>query len=179
MAPDRGSVPLSTDDLREVAGFAAACAQTVLAVYESAHLGDPRPREAIDAAWAFARGGRRGKALRDTAWAALRAAGTADTESAGQAARAAMAAAGAAYLHPLADATQVGHLLGAAAHAARAAELVAGDDRAVGADHVRRALENATPLLVEVLRRYPPAPPGGGRIGELQRELDLALRGAT
>jgi hypothetical protein len=40
----------------------------------------------------------------------------------------------AAYLHPLADAHQVKHILGAAAHAARAAELVAGDDRDVGAE---------------------------------------------
>jgi hypothetical protein len=28
-----------------------------------------------------------------------------------------------------------------------------------------------------VLRRYPAAPPGGKRVGELIRELDRALRG--
>ena len=91
--------------------------------------------------------------------------------------RAAMAAAGAAYLHPLADAHQVKHILGAAAYAARAAELMAGDDRTVGATHIEQAGRRATPLLVKVLSRYPAAPPGGGRVGELVGDLDAALRG--
>ena len=68
-------------------------------------------------------------------------------------------------------------LLGAAAHAARAAELVAGDDRAVGAELVERTRRRATPGVVDVLRRYPAAPVGGGRVGELLRDLDGALRG--
>ena len=72
-------------------------------------------------------------------------------------------AASAAYLHPLADAHQVKHILGAAAHAARAAELIAGDDRDVGAEHIEQARRRATPAVVEVLKRYPAAPPGGGR----------------
>ena len=88
-----------------------------------------------------------------------------------------MAAAGAAYLHPLADAHQVKHILGAAAYAARAAELMAGDDRTVGAAHIEQAGRRATPLLVKVLSRYPAAPPGGGRVGELVGDLDAALRG--
>jgi hypothetical protein len=92
------------------------------------------------------------------------------------AARAAMCAASAAYLHPLADAHQVKHILGAAAHAARAAELVASDDRDVGADHIEQARRRATPVVVDVLSRYPTAPPGGGRVGELLRDLDGALR---
>jgi hypothetical protein len=87
-----------------------------------------------------------------------------------------MSAASAAYLHPLADAHQVKHILGAAAHAARAAELVAGDDRDVGAGAIERARRRATPAVVDVLRRYPAAPPGGGRVGELLRDLDEALR---
>jgi hypothetical protein len=163
-------------DLREVTQYAAESAQETLAVFEGAHPADSRPREAIDAAWTFARGGKRGKTLRDTAWAALRAAKEADTAAAGDAARAAMAAAGAAYLHPLADAHQVKHILGAAAHAARAAELGAGEDRDVGAAHIERAARRATPAVVAVLRRYPAAPPGGGRVGELIRTLDQALR---
>jgi hypothetical protein len=93
----------------------------------------------------------------------------------GDAARAAMCAASAAYLHPLADAHQVKHILGAAAHAARAAELVASDDRDVGADHIEQARRRATPVVVDVLSRYPTAPPGGGRVGELLRDLDGAL----
>ena len=167
---------LSTDDLRAVTAFAAGCAEAVLELFEADRPDDPRPRAAIDAAWAFARGGQRGKALRDTAWAALKAAGGADTAAAGAAARAATAAAGAAYLHPLAQATQVKHIHGAAAHAARAAELAAGDDRAVGAAHVAEAARRASPAVVDVLSRYPSSPDRGGRVGELIRLLDAALR---
>jgi Imm-5 like putative immunity protein len=166
---------LSTDDLRAVTAFAAGCAEAVLGIFEADRPADPRPRAAIAAAWAFARGGERGKVLRDTAWAALKAAGDADGP-AREAARAAMAAAGAAYLHPLPQATQVKHILGAAAHAARATELAAGDDPAVGAEHVTKAARQAPPAVVDVLSRYPAAPDGGGRVGELIRLLDAALR---
>jgi hypothetical protein len=177
VANETGAIVLSMQDLREVTRYAAESAQGVLAIFEEAHPADSRPRDAIVAAWTFARGGKRGKALRDTAWAALRAARDADTATAGEAARAAMYAASAAYLHPLADAHQVKHILGAAAHAARVAELIAGDVRHVGAEHIEQARRRATPAVVEVLKRYPPAPPGGGRVGELLRDLDMALRG--
>ena len=179
MANRTGGIVLSMRDLREVTGHAAESAQGVLEIFERAHPADPRPRDAIDAAWTFARGGKRGKTLRDTAWAAHRAARDADTAAAADAARAAMCAASAAYLHPLADANQVKHILGAAAHAARAAELMAGDDRDVGADHIEQARRRVTPVVVEVLSRYPPAPPGGGRVGEPLRDLDVALRGRS
>jgi hypothetical protein len=76
----------------------------------------------------------------------------------------------------LAEATQVRHVLGAAARAARALELSAGDDPAVGAEHLGRARSLAGPVVVDVLRRYPPAPRGGGRVGELLRQLDASLR---
>ena len=175
MANRTGGIVLSMQDLREVTRYAVESAQEVLEIFERAHPTDSRPRDAIDAAWMFARGGKRGKTLRDTAWTALKAAREADT--AGDAARAAMCAASAAYLHPLAKATQVKHILGAAAHAARAAELMAGDDRDVGADHIEQARRRATPAVVEVLKRYPAAPPGGGRVGELLRDLDEAPRG--
>lgn len=87
-----------------------------------------------------------------------------------------MNAAAAAYLHPLADAHQVKHILGAAAHAARAVELMADDDREVGAEYIEQARRRAAPVVVAVLRRYPSAPAGGGRVGELLRDLDAALR---
>jgi len=179
VANETSEIVLSMQDLREVTCYAAESAQEALEIFESAHPADTRPRDAIDAAWTFARGGKRGKTLRDTAWAALRAAREADTAGAGDAARAALCAASAAYLHPLADAHQVKHILGAAAHAARAAELTARDDRDVGADHIERARRRATPVVVEVLGRYPEAPPGGGRVGELLRDLDEALRGRS
>ena len=90
--------------LSRVTRYAAESAQQVLEIFERAHPADSRPRDAVNAAWTFARGGERGKSLRDTAWAALKAAQDADTAAAGEAARAAMCAASAAYLHPLADA---------------------------------------------------------------------------
>jgi hypothetical protein len=176
VANETGEIVLSMRDLRGVAGYAAESAQDALEIFERAHPSDSRPRDAIDAAWTFARGGKRGKTLRDTAWAAHKAARDADTAAAGDAARAAMCAASAAYLHPLADAHQVKHILGAAAHAARAAELLAGDDRDVGAAHLEQARRRATPVVVDVLSRYSAALPGGGRVGELLRDLDAALR---
>jgi hypothetical protein len=150
-----------------------------LAVFERDRPEDPRPRAAIDTAQAFADGGGRTAALRASAWAAHRAAQ--ETRDAGHAAasaaaRAAADAAGAAFLHPLAHATQVRHILGAAAHAARAFELTAGDDPAVGAARITRSRDLANPVVVDVLRRYPAAPHGGGRVGELLRQLDASLR---
>jgi hypothetical protein len=90
--------------------------------------------------------------------------------------RAAGDAVGAAFLHPLPKATQVKHILGSAAHAARAFELSAGDDPAVGLDRIAQSRMLASPVVVDVLRRYPSAPPGGGRVGELIRTLDGSLR---
>lgn len=176
MVSDKEKVALSMQDLREVTSYAAECAQGVLDVFERIQPDDARPRDAIDTAWAFSRGGERGKLLRTTALAAQKAANSMDSEAACAAARAAMCAASAAYLHPLADAHQVKHILGAAAHAARAAELVAGDDKNIGANHIEQAQRLATPALIDVLKRYPEAPSGGGRVGELMRKLDQALR---
>ncbi|MPY31460.1 exonuclease SbcC [Streptomyces adustus] len=179
MAEDEYEIALSKQDLREVTAFAAACAEAVLEVFEADQPDDSRPRDAVEAALEFARGGERGKSLRDTAWAALKAAKSTDTAAAREAAWAAMSAAGAAYLHPLAKATQVKHILGAGAHAARAAELAASRDPGVGAEHVERAVHRATPVVVDVLKRFPAAPDGGGRVGELIRMLDADLRSLT
>ncbi|MFD2079020.1 hypothetical protein SAMN05421678_102285 [Actinopolymorpha cephalotaxi] len=179
MAEESARIELSLAELREVAGYAAACALPALAIFEPARPDDQRPRDAIEAAQAFADGAERTKVLRDNAWAAQRAATEArdaGQAAASEAARAALAAAGAAYLHPLAKATQIKHILGSAAHAARAFELSAGDAPAVGADHLAQARSLASPAVVDVLRRYPPAPRGGGRVGELIRELDAELR---
>ncbi|MFC1417483.1 putative immunity protein [Streptacidiphilus cavernicola] len=181
MASEAAEFVLSMGDLREVTAFAEVCAREVLGIFEDERPEDSRPRRAIDTAREFAGGGKRGKALRDAAWAALKAAKEAQPAAA-EAARAAMAAAGAAYLHPLPNASQVKHILGSAAHAARAAELAAdadraaGTDRAVGDERVAEAVRHATPALVDVLKRYPAAPAGGGRVGELTRLLDAALR---
>jgi immunity protein 5 of polymorphic toxin system len=218
------AIELSLSELREVTRYAVACATPALRVFEAARPGDPRPREALDAAQAFADGGARTRAIRDCAWAAHRA--YQETRDAGQtaaseAARAAVAAAGAAFLHPLAKATQVLHILGPAGHAARALELEAGDDHKVGADFLAwaeaqagtqtgagtgtqtgagtgtqtearpgaqaEARPGARPearprvltggTVVDVLTRYPAAPDGRGRVGELVRALNARLRG--
>jgi hypothetical protein len=169
------NIELTMDELRAVTGFAVACAEPALAIFERDCPGDPRPRAAIDAARAFAEGARRTKAIRDAAWAAHRAAQEtrdADQPAASDAARAALAAASAAFLHPLAKATQVPHILGAAAHTARAFEL----DGDTGTRHIERARALANPTVVTVLSRFPNAPSGRGRPGELMRQLDAALR---
>ena len=168
---------LDMEDLREVVAYAADSAADALDFFERSYPFDCRPREAIDTARLFARGGKRIRLLRDAAWAALRSAQDAEDAAASHAARAAMCAPSSAYLHPLARSTQVRHILGAAGHAARAAELAAGDVPAIAADHVARACRRATPRLVEILCRYPAAPSGGGRVGELLRTLDVMLRG--
>ncbi|MCP3805035.1 exonuclease SbcC [Allokutzneria sp. A3M-2-11 16] len=181
-ADENFTIELSMEELREVTRFSVACAEPALTIFERTCPSDPRPRAAIDAARAFADGAKRSKVIRDAAWAAQRAyqvTRDAGQSAASDAARAAVAAASAAYLHPLAKATQMLHILGAAAHAARAFELDAGDDRAVGADHIGKTLILASPVVVGVLLRFPAAPNGRGRVGELVRTLDVSLRRST
>ena len=166
---------LTVEELREVVRFAAQGAEQVLGVFERAHSGDRRPRAAIEAAWEFANGARRTKLQRVAALDAHRAAKDAPTAAARHAAHAAGDAASAAYLHPLAKSHQLGHILGADAHAAYTEELLAGDP-SVGVQRVARAAERATPLLLDVLRRYPAAPVGLSRVSVLMKALDDALR---
>ncbi|MDI2129082.1 putative immunity protein [Yinghuangia seranimata] len=171
-------IELSDDELRAVTGYAADCARRTLALYEETHPGDTRPRDAVDAADAFAAGGRRTNALRQHGWAAFKAAQEATTPAAADAARAASHAAGAAFLHPLASPHQVKHILGAAAHAARAEELASPDhDPDIASHSLALARDHAPSAVRGVLKRLPPAPPGGGPAGALIRDLDAALRG--
>ncbi|MBB1245962.1 exonuclease SbcC [Streptomyces durbertensis] len=180
MATEPGFIELSEDELRGVAGFASASARRVLPLFEAGAPADARAREAVEAAEVFAAGGRRTAELRRRAWAAHHAAREAaarEGEAAVvDAARAASHAAAAAYLHPRASAHQVKHVLGAAAHAARAEELAVGEVGNVGAEALERARAEAPPAVVAVLGRLPVAPPGGGRVGAFIRELDAALR---
>ncbi|NED11867.1 putative immunity protein [Streptomyces sp. SID9124] len=170
----RGDFELSMDELRVVARYAAEAAQGVLAVFEDAHPGDGRPRAAIDAAWEFVEGAPRTRLQRVASMDAHRAAKDAGTEAARLAAQAAGDAAAAAYLHPIAKAHQVGHILRAAANAARIAEI---EDPGAGDRALEGARERATPVLIDVLRRYPPAPTGRSRTAQLMTALDTALRG--
>ncbi len=164
------------DELRVVARYAVEAAEGALHVFEDERADDPRPRQAIEAAREFASGAARTTLQRLAAVAAHRAAKEVTATAAQHAAMAAGDAAAAAYLHPLANATQVGHILRAAAHAARAAEASAGDDVRVGEAVIERARHRASPALIDVLRRYPPAPAGRSRVAELMASLDTALR---
>jgi hypothetical protein len=164
------------EELRVVARYVTESAQDVLPVFEEAVPGDPRPRAAIDAAWEFVNGARRTKLQRVTSLDAHRAAKEAGTETARLAARSAGDAAAAAYLHPISRATQVGHILRAAASAARIAEMDAGDDPAAGETVIEQARQRATPVLISVLCRYPPAPTAKNRVAQLMSYLDSSLR---
>lgn len=164
---------LTMDELRTVVRFAADCAQELIPEFDAVAPEDSRPRDAIDAARAFADGARRSNQQRTAAFASHRAAKEVSDETARLAALACGDAAAAAYLHPIARASQVGHILRAAACAARVAELKTGttDD-----DRVRDLAESATPPLPEILRRYPEAPTGRSRISQLMSALDSAIR---
>jgi len=176
VSTESDKIELSEHELREIAGYAADCARRALSIFEQNLPADTRPRDAIDAAHAFAGGGQRTGALRQSAWAAYRAAREAGSPAAVDAARAASHAAAAAYLHPKASAHQVKHLLGAAGHAARAEELASGEDQRVTAGTLEWARHHAPTAVTAVLGRLPAAPPGGGRVGEFIRDLDAALR---
>ena len=171
-----GRVELTTHDLRVVARFAVETARNALPIFEQSCPDDGRPRAALEAAWVFAEGAKRTNLQRTSALAAHTAAREAPTEAAREAARAAGHAAAAAYLHPLAAPTQVRHILGAAACAARAVELAAGGDPRVGTASLAEARRRATPELIAVLTRYPTAPSGGNRVAQLVKELDTSLR---
>ena len=169
---------LTMEELRVVARFAAECAAEVLPIFERDRPEDSRPRAALEAAWTFANGDRRTRLQRVTAVAAHRAAGQTSNDAAAAAARAAGDAAASAYLHPLAQASQGGHILRAAALAARAVEVEAGGDPSVGDRAIEQASRHAPAVLVEVLHRYPPAPVAKQRVGQLWKALDTLLRSA-
>lgn len=173
-----GDFALTTDELRAVARYAADAAAAVLPVFTQACPDDPRPAAALDAARVFVGGAPRTMLQRVTSLDAHRAAAVAPSEAARLAAQAAGDAASAAYLHPIAKAHQVGHILRASANAARIAELAAGDDPAAGLAAVEAAAARARtmPVVVDVLRRYPPAPAGRSRQAVLLAALDAALR---
>jgi rifampin ADP-ribosylating transferase len=171
-----GDFELSVDELRAIAGYAHACAAPALVVYRKACPDDPRPAAALEAARVFADGAPRTWLQRTAAADAHRAARDAPNQAARHAATAAGDAAAAAYLHPLANATQVRHILGAAAHAARAAELARGDDPVVAEYVITAAAGRAQPVVVDVLARYPRAPRGRTRVAVLMERLDSLLR---
>lgn len=176
MGEVHGDFELTLDELRVVARFATESAQDVLPIFECKLPDDPRPRAALDAAWDFISGGRRTNGLRSASFDAHRAAKEAPNEVTRLAAQSAGDAASAAYLHPIVKAHQVGHILRASANAARIAEIEAIDNPDIVSTTMERLRQRATPVLIDVLRRYPPAPKGNSRAASLMSALDAALR---
>ncbi|MFE0750501.1 putative immunity protein [Gordonia sp. NPDC058843] len=170
---------LTDDDLRVVVRYATGWAEEVLPVFERVRPDDARPRAAIEAARQFTGGARRSALQRTAAFAAHRAAKTAPSEAARLAAQAAGDAAAAAYLHPIAKAHQVGHILRAPANWAYIAELESGGDPAVGNAMTETVCKRTPPELVEVLSRYPQPSGGASRVAVLMADLDNRLRGTS
>jgi hypothetical protein len=170
------SIELSLDDLRQLGLWTADCAARGLRWFEEVAPSDGRPREAIEAVREFGAGGSRTKQLRLVALAALAAAREAGDPVAEAAGRAAGYAASSAYLHPLAKATQVRHIVGPAQYQAYAQELAAGDP-SVGDAEIQWAIEHAPSSVRELIRRYPDGQPGRTRLGTLHRQLEAGLRG--
>ena len=162
-------VQLTLDDIRHVAGFAAACARCALPIFEASHPNDLWPRSEIDGAESFAETGHRTAELRRLAWDAHKAAREITESTATDAALAAMHAAGAAFLHPLYSPHQVKHILGSAVH------LVLTDSNVV-AEQTEWIHRHADVTVRSVLRRFPPPAAGRTRFGTLLTQLDTELR---
>lgn len=165
---------LTLDELRAVTAFNVACAERVIDVFEDALPGDLRPRAALESAAVFAQGGPRANAQRIGALAAHRAAKDIAL-AASHAAMAAGDAAASAYLHPLADAVQVGHILRGPAHCV-IAQMQRPVEPASNAGAVRLVLDLVTPLVVDVLLRYPRAVVSRREVATVMCELDATLR---
>jgi hypothetical protein len=168
-------IPLALDELRQLSLWTADCAEQALPIFEAAAPGDRRARDAIEVVREFGAGGKRTKAIRTAAWAALKAAGELADPAAEAAARAAVGTAGSAYLHPFAAATQVKHIVASAQYAAYAHELSTGDPAAAGVV-IRWAIDRVPEVVRDVIARYPDGTPGRSRLGDLQRQLEAELR---
>lgn len=175
---DRESEPLtlSEDDRRVIGLWASDCAERVLPLFESVAPDDTRPREAIEAIRAYARGGKRTAGIRSACWAAYASARDCGDSAASASARAAGLAAASAYMHAQATLNQARHALGPAAYAARARELAGGGDPALGDEEIRWAIERASDTVREIVRRFPVRGPGRGRMDALYFRLDAGFR---
>lgn len=167
---------LTLDELRAVTAFNVACVEQIIELFEQAHPTDARPRAALDAARAFVSGGPRTKEQRVTALAAHRAAKHAEPPAT-HAAMAAGDAAASAYLHPLADAEQAGHILRGPAYCVLALQ-----HRAVApltrSEAVAVVLPHLSPRVIHVLLRYPRVSHRRRDVAAVMSELDERLRGA-
>lgn len=171
---------LTEDDRRLVAGWAADCAENVLHFFEADAPDDDRARDGIERARAFARGDVDAAGQIRLRFVAGRAAQAAISPPGRAAARSAGQASGVAHMGA--------HALGAAAYAAKAAELA--DPGHGGAEefawqmtrmceHVRAALRKLPPLGSD---RSGPLGPGlleSGELGAHIRRLQAVLDGTA
>ncbi|TFC93385.1 putative immunity protein [Cryobacterium sp. TmT3-12] len=136
---------LSENDRRVVAAWAADCAERVLPLFEQEAPDDDRARDGITRARAFARG------ELDTAGEIRR------RFAAGRAAQAATSPAGKAAAWAAGQASGVAHMgahaLGAAAYAAKAAQLAAPDGG--GAAEIAWQVENMNQTVKNALQQLP------------------------
>jgi hypothetical protein len=148
---------LSLADRRVVAVWAADCAERVLGLFEAEAPEDGRPRDAIARTRAFARGE---LDVADEIRRRFRGSGAArDVRSPAAVAAARAAGQAAAILHMGA------HALGAAAYAAKAAGLAAGDQPDAVREEIRWQLEHMSAPVRAALQQLPPV--GENRAGPL------------
>jgi len=170
---------LSDSDRRVVAAWAADCAERVLVLFEQEAPHDHRARDGIARARAFARGELQTASEIRLRFVAGRAAQAATSPAGKAAARAAGQASGVAHMGA--------HALGAAAYAARAADLAAPGD---GFQEIAWQLENMSQPVRAALRQLPilgansSGPLGSGllasgALGENIRILQAALNEAS
>ena len=138
---------LSEADRRIAAGWAADCAERVLAAFEAAAPADGRPRDAIGRARAFARGELGAADEIRRRFVAGRAATQVESPVAVAAARSAAQAAAVAHMGA--------HALGAAAYAAKAAALASPDRPAALDDEIRWQLDHLSDEARTALRHLP------------------------
>jgi hypothetical protein len=127
---------------RLLIAWAADCAERVLPLFAAEHPGDDRPRRAVEAARAWARGETRVQVAREAAYAAH----AASRAASGAAARAAARAAG----HAVATAHMADHGLAAAAYAIRAVRHAAAPAEAAPAGERERRWQRE--VLPEAIR---------------------------
>ncbi|HEU5485220.1 MAG TPA: hypothetical protein VFU98_09955 [Microlunatus sp.] len=170
---------LSEADRRLVAGWAADCADHVLAIFEADAPDDGRPREAIERTRAFARGELDAAGEIRRRFVAGRAAQSVSSPAAVAAARAAAQASGVAHMGA--------HALGAAAYAAKAAGLAAVDRPSAADDEISWQLRHLTVEVRAALVQLPllgedtAGPLGSGLLatgvlGDHIRTIQAALR---
>lgn len=165
--------------LRPIALWAATYAEEALAVFESRHSGDERPRKAIEAGRDFGNGKRRDENLRMLAFAAMKSRKDVD-EPSRHAVQAAILIASVAYMHTdlqagLQGVRQARHILGPIVYAALALE-TAVNDPAVGDELLQRAIIDVPPETEHILMHMPPQPKKEGHVDTRFSVLDTALR---